>query len=1008
MNQVSSREKQLLRHKRVTHEVCLLAHEPRGNFSRSVLLRTATGNACLTVESSTDVRLNLLLDACCGLPVALAVTGRAIYKMAIDMNRDYDRAISLYSTVQAKSRSEIIDRCADDEYVSLMTALDTSINILDNTRSEGDTARSPYICAEMHRSLCVLKKQQWVPVTMLCQLWNTTSYEDADFIADMLCEVGLVDVQFRKIGDNEVKGVQLHDLVHDVVTQNAMNANEGGAWHVRLLQGYASRDGNNLPMQDGCREWWTAERGVDKYVDENVVRHLIGAGEVLEAVLLVTRSQWIARQLERCTILSLEQDIDLVTRALETFSDEVTDRKDTAEGLRLIRNCVRAGLNAILDNPREVYFQITARMVYANDSSSFAKRIVQYAERHAVKPCLNTASVCVQQAESVGGKKFPCSGGIFLQVVQNEGIVIAGCRGGTIAVSDMETCERKVEWEAHEDDVNCLAVTTDERLLVSGSGDKTAKVWDMTNDYATVAAFEVGCEVWSIDVTPENQRCVVGDEDGTVSVWELESGRCVVPELGKHERGVISVAVSPDGQLVASGDRGGVIKLREMNDGPETDSVSLNETRNDMKISCLPRILARFCRTKRSESLNYSSGVSLVVTLEGHTNWILTLCFTKDGSKLVSGSYDKTVRLWDVGTRTQIGEAFCEHTHGVMSVSLSADEQEIFSVGNESAMYIWRMDGNLERRVQFAKNGFWMKDATIISGGEKVVWCDGDCIHVTDVQSDLPANTYSNRHENVVSAICMSPNGTRVISGSWNGTMMVWDTATGLQVWTTIEGHQRPVNDVAVTPDGQRFVSVSGDGTVRVWDLETHEQLAVLVGHSSPLNCVEISLDGKTAITGSDDETVLMWDLDACDGSHKVLDGHSDTVWRLYLAQDGQHFISFSRNDAILWNMETAEIVKRIEKGDARWMSVDELEELFVVPMIWNLRNGNIRLGRNGNKITYHQNGIELVLATMDSLNALMDFSRVTKTLCVGLWFGHVGLFKLELEDDLDRVLLEE
>ena len=119
----------------------------------------------------------------------------------------------------------------------------------------------------------------------------------------------------------------------------------------------------------------------------------------------MTRPQWIARLLERCTISSFERDVDLVTRALETLSDEVTDRKDTVEGLCLVRNCVRAGLRAILDNPREVYFQITARMVYAKDSSSFAKRIEQYAERHAVKPYLKNANACAQQAESVGAKK---------------------------------------------------------------------------------------------------------------------------------------------------------------------------------------------------------------------------------------------------------------------------------------------------------------------------------------------------------------------------------------------------------------------------------------------------------------------------------------------------------------------------------------------------------------------------------------------------------------------------
>ena len=78
----STREKRLISHKSVTHDVRLLTHELRGNFSRSVILRTATGNAGPTLDSSTDVLLNLLLDACCGLLVALTVTRSSIFKMA--------------------------------------------------------------------------------------------------------------------------------------------------------------------------------------------------------------------------------------------------------------------------------------------------------------------------------------------------------------------------------------------------------------------------------------------------------------------------------------------------------------------------------------------------------------------------------------------------------------------------------------------------------------------------------------------------------------------------------------------------------------------------------------------------------------------------------------------------------------------------------------------------------------------------------------------------------------
>ena len=106
--------------------------------------------------------------------------------------------------------------------------------------------------------------------------------------------------------------------------------------------------------------------------------------------------------------------------------------------------------------------------------------------------------------------------------------------------------------------------------------------------------------------------------------------------------------------------------------------------------------------------------------------------------------------------------------------------------------------------------------------------------------------------------------------------------------------------------------------------------------------------------------------------------------------------------------METVETAKRIEKNDVYRMSMDKREELFGVPMIWNLRMGDISLGEDQNKITYHQNGADLVLATLDSNIQSMDFSRVPKTLCVGLEYSHVGIFELDLGDDLDLILVEE
>ena len=814
-----------------------------------------------------------------------------------------------------------------------------------------------------------------------------------------------------------------HIIEHVVTTHNRAAQNETGASMMArhttsLLHNYSSVKGHILQLRDGCREWWLVDRSSDKYVEENVVRHLIRARLLREALFLVTRPQWIARQLERCGLTSFERDNTWLIMTLGNCSGSVSDRIEAIHELVLFRKCVRAGvragLNAIVKNPREVHFQISARMVvYTKKSSSFARSIVEYAEGHILKPRLKPLSACAQQAETVTGMSFPCDGARCIQVVEATDMVIVGCWGGNIAVFNMATCEWKAEWKAHERWVNCLAVTRDARLLVSGSRDKTAKVWDMNNDFDRVAVCQVGNEFKCVDVTPNNRQCVVGHGDGTISVWELKTGRCVVAELGRHESSVESVAVSPDGELVASGDAHGLIKLHSMNSDLGFDSARSVEIEESIGTSFLLRALVRLFHENTGEDESESSNVSLIATLEGHKNSIATLCFRKDGMILVSGSLDDSVRLWEVVRRMQQVEVMYPKSRDLViyrTVNFRADVRDIVSVGSNGAMYGWRVGREHHEvpKIQFAEGGFLVLDAKIISNTNMIVWCDGKSINVTDVGGDFPAHARGSRHTCKVCAMRVTPDGTRVISGSWDGTMMVWDTATGRQVGATIKGHLDLVGDIAVTPDGKRFVSVSWDKKGYVWDVVTHEQLAVLDGHSYGMNCVEISPDGKRAITGSRNNTVLMWDLEACDGSHQVLEGHSYWVHRLYLAQDRQHFVSISYQDAILWNMITGEMVKRTEKGNAFSISTDNIEYFFDISVISRLQMGNIRLGRKGHDITYQENGTEMVLARMDSHIYSMDFSPITKSLCVGLESGYVGVFKLELEDDDHLVETEE
>lgn len=359
-----------------------------------------------------------------------------------------------------------------------------------------------------------------------------------------------------------------------------------------------------------------------------------------------------------------------------------------------------------------------------------------------------------------------------------DGKRIASSGGPEIHIWDAATGELKSTLKGHKGVVRAIAFGKDEKVLASGSDDKTVILWDLPKEKPSYTSPEQSSRVEAIAWGANGRMIGTVNAAGEMFVYAPATERKLLLSLPITDGNSASYGIgfAGDGVVTCGGD-------------------------SKAKLTTLPAVDGT------------GGGGTTVRSYLGHSDKVYTLATSADGKTLVTGSKDKTVRVWDVATGKQTW-SFQGHLGIVTAVAIRPDGRQLASGGDDGSVKIWPLSPADEHRS------------------------------FTDATEPLWTATYS-------------PNGDKFAAAGADKVVRVYDASTG-KLLKPLSGHTKAVTALAFLP-GDKLATAAGDKLVKLWNLADGTAVD-LAGHTSAVLAVGADPEGKLVVSGSADRSVRGWD----------------------------------------------------------------------------------------------------------------------------------------------------
>ena len=461
----------------------------------------------------------------------------------------------------------------------------------------------------------------------------------------------------------------------------------------------------------------------------------------------------------------------------------------------------------------------------------------------------------------------------------------AGSSDHTIKIYAVDGGKKIQTLAGHTDAVLSVRFSADGKQLLTAGFDNTARIWDLESGKLQQTLTGHSWWVWAAEFSSDSERIVTASQDGKAIVWQLDESGEYQPltEFVKHRGPIYAAQFSPNGSAIATA---GYDRRVLLWNPDKVEPVDI---------------------TRRLDGL--SDPPAPFRQLAKHEGPVRSLAFSPDGNQIISGGQDNVLRVWNLDTDRE--QAILRgHASHVRDCVFAPDGKSLLSAGRDHQIKLWQPDAYGESVVLGRGTNAEQTDAVLAArfsrDGQQIVTASRDrTATLWDVDRQQKLQHFAEGHDFLASSSVFFADGARLATGAGDGSVRIWDVATGTQM-LQLEATGRTAA-LAVSDDGRWIATGGTDNEAQIWNAQTGKRVAVLSGHEAVVTALRFTPDSETLATGDDLGRCRLWKQEADDWtSVQKLRGHSRSVTAMAFVDNGNRLITSSGDNTCgQWDVAT-------------------------------------------------------------------------------------------------------